>query len=298
MGTDSGIPYVHHTWGPWRGCTKVSAGCNNCYMFREQRRWDNDPTKVVRCSKGNWRQPFKKVTAGQVADGLYPLAQMFKEVWQPGDRVMVCPWSDFFHPAADEWREEAWGVMGARPDIHWIVPTKRTERIPECFKGLAGFHVESLTILASVENQAMADKRIPELLEAKAEWPCFHAGVSLEPMLEYVDLRSVGWAIEDADWVCNALTGEAWCQNSDSPSGYVDDCPKLEWVIIGAENAPKDKVRHCPSVNIHSAKCDCQSAGVPVYVKQIHYDDKDCSGRLNKMPKGWTRQYPDYMESE
>ncbi len=280
MGTDSGISYVHHTLNFWRGCTKVSPGCDNCYMYQEQKRYGKDPTVVVRCSDAIWKQPF--------AGG--------KKEWKPGDRVMVCSWSDFFHRDADDWRKEAWAVMMSRPDIHWIVPTKRTERIIECLGPAwsAGWHVESLTILASVENQAMANKRIPELIEARAQWPCFHAGLSVEPMLEAVDLKAVEWTIEDAEWLCNALTGEAWCQNSASPSGYVDDIPKIKWVIIGAENAPRDKVRHCPSVTIHNLKCDCQGAGVPVYVKQIHFDDD--KGILVRQPEGWTREYPDYME--
>ncbi len=24
-----------HTWNPWRGCTRISPGCKNCYMFRD-----------------------------------------------------------------------------------------------------------------------------------------------------------------------------------------------------------------------------------------------------------------------
>jgi len=248
VGTDSGIPYVHHTWGPWRGCTKVSAGCENCYMFREQTRYKNDPTKVVRCSKGNWRQPY----AGGV------------KAWKKGDRVMVCPWSDFFHPDADDWRKDAWAVMLSRPDIHWIVPTKRTERITECLEPtwVAGFRVESLTILASCENQAMADRRGTELRVALGEvyssYPRFHAGISVEPMLESVKL------------------------------GGLED---IEWVIVGAESAPRHKVRHCASHKIVWLYEDCMAATVPVYVKQIH----DSRGRLVKMPKGWPRQYPGYM---
>ncbi len=285
MGTDSNIPYVHHTLNFWRGCTPVSPGCANCYMFREQVRYGKDPTKVVRCSKAIWDQPY--------AGG--------KKEWKPGDRVMVCSWSDFFHPAADEWRRDAYTVMLSRPDIHWIVPTKRTERIVECL-GLAwsaGFHVESLTILASVENQAMADKRIPELLEVKGgvstSFPPFHAGISIEPMLGPVDIsrwvyhNACGCTENDVEPESDERFRCIHCRDSHAVS-------ELEWAIIGAENALGGKVRHIRSVHVHSAKCDCQSAGVPVYVKQIHYDDKACSGRLNKMPKGWPRQYPEYME--
>ncbi len=156
MGTNSGIPYVHHTWGPWRGCTPVSAGCANCYMFRDQKRWGNDPTEVVRCSKAIWDQPLSKGV----------------NRWKPGERVMVCQWSDFFHPAADEWRDEACRVIMARPDLWWIIPTKRVGRIIACLDKLPeDFDFYGLTILASVENQDMADERIPELLAVKKRWP-------------------------------------------------------------------------------------------------------------------------------
>lgn len=248
-------------------------------MFKGQSRWGKDPEKVVRCSDAIWRLPKTKA-------------------WKKGDRVMVCHWSDFFHPAADGWRKEAYEVMLSRPDIHWIVPTKRTLRIIECLGQAwqAGYHVESLTILASVENQAMATKRIPALLGARGMgdiFPRFHAGISVEPMLEAVDLKAVEQTRGDAEWVYNMLTGEALCTNSDSPSAYVDDCPKIEWVIVGAENASKQEVRHCDSHNVVSIQKDCMAAKVPVYVKQIH----DSKSRLVKMPKGWPREYPDYMEA-
>lgn len=31
MGADSTIEWTHHTLNPWRGCSKVHAGCTNCY---------------------------------------------------------------------------------------------------------------------------------------------------------------------------------------------------------------------------------------------------------------------------
>ena len=244
MGTDSGIPYVHHTWGPWRGCTKVSAGCENCYMFRGQLRWNNDPTKVVRCSKGNWGQPLSRGV----------------NRWRAGERVMVCPWSDFFHPAADEWRADALRVMGGRADLWWIIPTKRVGRIIGSLEKLpSDFDFYGLTVLASVENQAMADERIPELVEVKKRWPGLRIGASVEPLIGHVVLRQL---------------------------------PALDWVIVGAENAGKDKVRYCPARWVHDIICDCRAEEVPVYVKQIH----DNKRRLVKEPPGWTRQYPEYME--
>jgi hypothetical protein len=33
MAEKTKIAWTHHTWNPWRGCTKISPGCKNCYMF-------------------------------------------------------------------------------------------------------------------------------------------------------------------------------------------------------------------------------------------------------------------------
>lgn len=44
---NSKIEWTQHSWNPWYGCHKVSAGCRECYMFREQERygrtWDAYP---------------------------------------------------------------------------------------------------------------------------------------------------------------------------------------------------------------------------------------------------------------
>jgi len=74
MGRQTGIEWAHTTWNPWMGCTKVSAGCKNCYMFREQSRFGHDPTKLRR-SKTTFEEPLK---------------------WKEPKRIFVCSWSDFF----------------------------------------------------------------------------------------------------------------------------------------------------------------------------------------------------------
>jgi protein gp37 len=40
MGDTTGIQWTEKTWNPWHGCTKVSAGCDHCYMFRA---WARNP---------------------------------------------------------------------------------------------------------------------------------------------------------------------------------------------------------------------------------------------------------------
>ena len=54
MGKDSAIQWTHHTLNPWRGCTKISAGCTHCYAETLSKRnpavlgiWGDSGTRVV-----------------------------------------------------------------------------------------------------------------------------------------------------------------------------------------------------------------------------------------------------------
>jgi protein gp37 len=113
MGEKTGINYVHHTWNSWQGCNKISPGCAHCYMFTAQYRMGMDPETVVRCK--TWGDPLrwqKRAAAAGITE-----------------RVLTCSWSDFFHPAADEWRPDAWKVIRDCPNLTFLILTKRPEFI-------------------------------------------------------------------------------------------------------------------------------------------------------------------------
>jgi protein gp37 len=65
MAENSTIEWTTHTFNPWRGCTKVSAGCANCYAETMSGRnpktlgvWGPNGTRVV-AAESYWRQPVK-----------------------------------------------------------------------------------------------------------------------------------------------------------------------------------------------------------------------------------------------
>ena len=33
-------------WNPWHGCKKVSPGCKNCFVYKQDRRYGRDTTKI------------------------------------------------------------------------------------------------------------------------------------------------------------------------------------------------------------------------------------------------------------
>lgn len=48
MGVTTGIEWTDATWNPWMGCSKVSPGCDSCYMFTGMRRYGRNPEVVQR----------------------------------------------------------------------------------------------------------------------------------------------------------------------------------------------------------------------------------------------------------
>ncbi len=65
MAENSKIEWTTHTFNPWRGCSKISAGCANCYAETLSGRnpgtlgvWGPNGTRVV-ASEAMWREPLK-----------------------------------------------------------------------------------------------------------------------------------------------------------------------------------------------------------------------------------------------
>jgi protein gp37 len=132
------IGWTNATWNPWQGCTKVSAGCANCYMYSEKTRYGQDPHVVVRSSPHTFNGPRSAKR--------YP----------PGSLIFTCSWSDFMHRDADPWRAEAVDIMADRLDATFQVLTKRVERLDPLFRW-----PDNVWLGMSIENQDAMDKRWP-----------------------------------------------------------------------------------------------------------------------------------------
>src|SRR5215212_555562 len=124
VSSDSAIEWTDATANFWRGCEKVSPGCAHCYMFRDQRRYGRDPSVVVRAAAPTFYAPQRAKKWAEQAEQIR--AEEGRRM-----RVFTCSWSDFFHPDADEWREEAWDVIRACPQYDWQILTKRPELVRE-----------------------------------------------------------------------------------------------------------------------------------------------------------------------
>jgi protein gp37 len=216
MGEQTGIQWTDHTWNPWYGCVHVSEGCFNCYMFREQVRYGRNPAIVNRAQPPTFNSPLK---------------------WKTG-RVFTCSWSDFFISDADAWRDEAWEIIRRTPHLTYQILTKRPARIERRLPKDWGNGWPNVWLGVSVENQAMAENRIPVLIDAAAAVKF----LSVEPLLEPVSLRK--WLAPE------------WA--SISP---------LDWIIVGGESGPE--ARECKIWWISDVVAQAKAGDVPVFVKQL-----------------------------
>lgn len=250
MGMNSKIEWTDHTWNPWRGCTKVSPGCDNCYMFRDAVRFGLDASIFTRSARQTFISPFSKR-------------------YKSGDKVFVCSWSDFFHPAADEWRAEAWDIINTRDDLIFQILTKRPERIIKCLPPDWGEGWPNVWLGVTAENQEQTDERIPRLLSTQA----VKRFVSIEPMLgeirieQYVQLFGTNFLPEHFNqfgWKYDEWSGGFVGPGIGDPV-YASKSG-IDWVIVGGETGPNARPMHPDWVR--SIRDQCQAAGVSFFFKQ------------------------------
>lgn len=238
MGKQTEIAWTDSTFNPWIGCSKVSAGCANCYaetlmdkrMGRVQ--WGIGGTRS-RTSEQYWQQPLRwnaeaertgvprSVFCGSLCDWLE-------------DRV------DCQH-----WRYDLFDLIEATQHLRWLMLTKRPEEAGRAiyaagYTSMLEFFERNPHVWfgISVENQEQADKRIPLLLDI----PARVRFLSMEPLLGPVDFRKVP-RFNRVD-----LNLRGW------------------WVIVGGESGPNARPMHPEWVR--SIRRQCNAAGVPFFFKQ------------------------------
>ena len=239
MGIKTDIAWTDRTWNPWQGCHKVSEGCKFCYMERDKKRYGQDPFTVVRSKPHTFNAPISDKWA------------------EPGKKIFVCSWSDFFIEEADPWRAEAWAIIQQATWLTFQICTKRPERIAKCLPATGC--PKNVWLGVTCENQATADERIPLLLGVKAPVRF----LSVEPMLGPVN---VGW----------------------------DALGDLDWVIVGAESGGRARPMSFTWARVQQR--DCAQAGVAFFVKQLHLETAT-GRKVSTDPSEWpldlrVREFP------
>lgn len=177
MATGSAIEWTESTWNPVTGCTKVSAGCLNCYAERMAKR-------LRAMGQPNYRNGFE-VTCHEHALEL-PLS------WRKPQTIFVNSMSDLFHEDIPfDFVRRIFEVMRRAHWHRFQVLTKRAERLATLSAHLPwpenvwmGVTVESADYLDRIDALRRTDAHIKFL--------------SLEPLLgpmPTLDLTGIDWVI-------------------------------------------------------------------------------------------------------
>ena len=158
-------------WNPWHGCKKISAGCQNCYVYRRDGQFGKDSSIVQKTA--SFCFPIQKRR-----NGTYRLAKEETPVY-------ACLTSDFFLEEADEWRKDAWAMVRERKDLDFVIITKRIHRFPISLPSDWGEGYSNVTVICTCENQETADKRLPLFLS----FPIRRREIIHEPMLEEIHIE-------------------------------------------------------------------------------------------------------------
>ena len=244
MGRETGIEWTDATWNPTTGCTKVSAGCENCYAEALAHRLlkDTYTRKLpVVDTPENRADPF--------AVRVWPERLDEPQGWEDPRLVFVNSMSDLFHKEIPEdFLLKCFEVM-LNVDRHtYQILTKRPARAAEFVakhRELFGDDglPEHIWIGTSVENQDVA-YRIRHLVDV----PAAVRFLSCEPLIGPLRLSGTGFA------------------------------DGIHWVIVGGESGPNRRVIRKEWVT--ALRDECQAAGVPFFFKQWGGSNKKKAGRL------------------
>ncbi len=271
MGNKTGIGWTDATWNPTRGCTRVSAGCVNCYAETMAARFSDDGQPYHGLAT---RSPPRWTNKVEV----YSDRLLIPVRWRRPRRIFVDSMSDLFHKdIPDEFIECVYATMALCPRHTFQILTKRSERMmefnnredvakkvywwlgetvsgdlydhamwdrEEMFGDGHPWPLPNVWHGVSTENQEAADERVPNLLNTKSAVRI----LSVEPMLGPVDLNSVGrpWLTKEIDHPLDAA---------------------IDQVICGGETGAFR--RHMEESWARYLRDQCKDAGVAFFMKQM-----------------------------
>lgn len=188
MAAKTKVEWCDATFNPWRGCQKVSPGCDNCYAEAITKRlklseWGPGAERTPQSEK-YWRQPRNWNVAAVKA----------------GKRRKVFCGSmiDVFDNAAPvEARTRLWELIQDTPNLDWQLLTKRPENITGMLPGDWGEGYPNVWLGVSAEDQRRYDHRWPIL----ARIPAVVRFVSVEPLLDEVDISPHVIIKSVPDWI-------------------------------------------------------------------------------------------------
>ena len=181
MAEKSTIEWTDATWNPVTGCTKITAGCDNCYAGRFSERFRGVPGHPFENGFDLTLKPHKL---------LQPLA------WKRPRMIFVNSMSDLFHKAiGKDYIAKVFETMEAADWHIYQVLTKRSSLLQKFINERYKAHPapKHMWFGVSVENEK-SESRISHLQKANASVRF----LSIEPLIGPIgklDLDGISWVI-------------------------------------------------------------------------------------------------------
>lgn len=284
MGENSKIEWTDHTFNPWMGCTKVAAGCANCYAERDMDKhyhkvqWGPHGTRV-KTSEANWRKPLKwnrEAEAAGVRARVFcaSLADVFED-WEQeirhsdGSIVHRCEkchhetgfdslypygmpcncWGVYRATTMNTLRADLFALIDATPWLDWLLLTKRPENISRMW--CSHVNTDGLPPSKLFRRNVWLLTSVAEQGDADRNVPELLKCRDLVPVLGVSAEPLVG-PVDLTHW---------W------PDGVGNEVPPtIDWVIAGGESGPNARPMHPDWAR--SLRDQCQAADVAFHFKQ------------------------------
>lgn len=178
MSNTSKIEWTEHTWNPITGCTKISAGCKNCYA-------EAMASRLQAMGTPGYENGFNLSLMPDRLD--QPLKR------KKPTKYFVNSMSDLFHEQVPyEFIDKVFSVIQQTPQHIYQILTKRSDKMREYFS--TRDVPQNAWIGVTVENQIHGLPRIEDLraINAKIRF------LSVEPLLEdlgTVNFTNIHWVI-------------------------------------------------------------------------------------------------------
>jgi len=255
MGDRSSIEWTDATWNPTTGCDRVSPGCDHCYAMTLAKR-------LKAMNNPRYQNDGRALSSGPgFALTLHPDKLEEPRKWKTPRRVFVNSMSDLFHAAVPKsFISSVFRTMEATPQHTYQILTKRAARMTRIVAEIQPDPLPNVWLGVSVEDQRLADKRVPLLLET----PAAIRFLSCEPLLDKVTL---GRSLDEIDWV-----------------------------IAGGESGPG--WRPLDVAWLRSLRDECLRYGVAFFLKQLGGHPDKRGGQKALLDRRTWRQWPDSTSGE
>ncbi|OGR18066.1 MAG: hypothetical protein A2X81_16065 [Desulfobacterales bacterium GWB2_56_26] len=173
----SKIEWTEATWNPVTGCTKISAGCLNCYAERMAKR-------LKAMGQKNYRNGFDIICHKHALD--IPLH------WKKPRKIFVNSMGDLFHKdVPDEFIQSVFQVMQKADQHQYQLLTKRGDRLQQLAPSLPW--PENVWMGVTVEDSNNVSR-----IDCLRTVPASVRFLSIEPLLcpiPNVNLDGIDWVI-------------------------------------------------------------------------------------------------------